>query len=72
MELINYRLYVEFVLPLFKGKTYDQNLTVLMVRLLANVIHLTQKLIKNEENAKKQQELKQEKKLSELAMSAND
>jgi len=38
MELINYTLYKEFIVPLFEGKTFDQYLIILMVRSLANVI----------------------------------
>ena len=73
MELMNYWLNIELVLPLFEGKAYDQDLIVLTVRSLANVIWcrlilLRQYLIKNEENARKQPELKQEQTLSELAI----
>ena len=38
LELINYTLYHEFIIPLFEGKTFDQYLIILMVRSLANVI----------------------------------
>ena len=38
MELINFTLYKEFIVPLFEGKTFDQYLIILMVRSLANVI----------------------------------
>ena len=31
MELINYKLYVDFIVPLFDGKTFDQYLIILMV-----------------------------------------
>ena len=37
-EIINFRLFNEFIVPLFDGKMYDQYLVVLMVRSLANVI----------------------------------
>ena len=38
LELINFTLYNEFIVPLFEGKTFDQYLIILMVRSLANVI----------------------------------
>ena len=38
MELINYHLFVDFIVPLFERKTFDQYLIILMVRSLANVI----------------------------------
>ena len=38
MELINYNLFVDFIIPLFEGKTFDQYLIILMVRSLANII----------------------------------
>ena len=38
MELINYNLLVDFITPLFEGKTFDQYLIILMVRSLANVM----------------------------------
>ena len=31
-EMINFRLYDEFIVPLFEGKTFDQYLIILMVR----------------------------------------
>ena len=37
-EIINFRLYEEFIVPWFDGKTYDQYLIILMVWSLANVI----------------------------------
>ena len=36
-EIINFRLFDEFIVPLFEGKTFDQYLIILMVRSLANV-----------------------------------
>ena len=81
MELINYTLYKEFITPLFEGKTFDQYLIILMVRSLANVIFkiiwlrlivLRQRLLKTEENAMRQKEDLQDRKMSELAMSAAD
>ena len=38
MELINYNLFVDFIIPLFEGKTFDKYLIILMVRSLANGI----------------------------------
>ena len=38
MELINYSLIVDFIVPLFEGKTSDQYLIILMARSLANVL----------------------------------
>ena len=79
LELINYTLYHEFIIPLFEGKTFDQYLIILMVRSLANVIFkkiwlrlvvLRQRLQKTEQNAMKQKEASQERRLSVLAMSA--
>ena len=79
MELINFTLYKEFIVSLFDGKTFDQYLIILMVRSLANVIFkkiwarlvvLRQRLLKTEQNAMMQKENSQERKLSELAMSA--
>ena len=81
MELINYTLYKEFIVPLFEGKTFDQYLIILMVRSLANVILkkiwlrlvvLRQRMLKTEEHVRKQKEDLQEKKMSEIAMSAAD
>ena len=83
MELINFRLFVDFIIPLFEGKTFDQYLNILMVRSLANVIlkkvwamHtliiLRQKLLKEEENSKKQKESRQDMLMAELALSAQD
>ena len=37
-EIIHFRLFNEFIVPLFDGKMYDQYLVILMVRSLANVI----------------------------------
>ena len=37
-EIINFRLFNEFIRPLFEGKTYDQYLIILLVRSLANAI----------------------------------
>ena len=37
-ELINYRLFAEFKVPLFEGKTFDQYLIILMVLSLGNII----------------------------------
>ena len=79
LELINYTLYNEFIIPLFEAKTFDQYLIILMLRSLANVtfkkiwlrlVVLRQRLQKTEQNAMKQKEASQERKLSELAMSA--
>ena len=70
MELINYKLYVDFIVPLFEGKTFDQYLIILMVRSLANVIFkkiwarlvlLRQRYLKTEENTMLQKELLQAK-----------
>ena len=81
MELINYKLYVDFIIPLFEGKTFDQYLIILMVRSLANVIFkkiwarlvlLRQRHLKMEENTKMQKELSQIKKMSDLAVSATE
>ena len=79
MELINFTLYKEFIAPLFEGKNFDQYLIILMVRSLANVIFkkiwlrlivLRQRLLKTEENALKQKKIHQDRKMSDLAMSA--
>ena len=59
MELINYNLFVDFIVPLFDGKTFNQYLIILIVGSLANVIFkkiwarlvlLRQRLLKMEEN----------------------
>ena len=69
MELINFRLFVDFVTPLFEGKTFDPYRSILMVQSLANVILkkvwakliiLRQKLLKEEENDRKQKERHQQ------------
>ena len=79
MELINFTLYKEFIAPLFEGKTFDQYLIILMVRSLANIIFkkiwlrlvvLRQRMLKTEENEMRQKEISQERKMSELAVSA--
>ena len=66
--MINFRLYDEFIVPLFEGKTFDQHLIILMVRSLANVtpkkvwarlLLLRQRSIQEEENSKKQKESNQ-------------
>ena len=66
MELINYKLFVDFIVPLFEGKTFDQYLIILMVRSLANVIFkkiwarlvlLRQRHLKTEENTKMQKNI---------------
>ena len=38
MELINNKLFVEFIIPLFEGNFFDQYLIILMVHSLAIVI----------------------------------
>jgi methyltransferase-like protein len=62
-EMIHFRLFNEFIVPLFDGKMYDQYLVILMVRSLANVILrrvwvqlllLRQKTIQEEINARQQ------------------
>ena len=67
-EIINFRLFDEFIKLLFEGKTFDQYLIILMVRSLANVILkkvwaklllLRQRSIQDEENSKKQKESRQ-------------
>ena len=78
--LINYKLFVDFIVPLFEDKTFDQNLIILIVRSLANVvlkkvwakmIILRHKLIKDE-NSTKQKESCQERVMTNLALSASD
>ena len=78
-EIINFRLFDEFISPLFEGKTFDQYLIITMVRSLANVILLRvwakllllrQRAIQEEENSKKQKESRQENLLANLALSA--
>ena len=80
-EIINFRLYYEFIVPLFDGKTYDQYLITLMVRSLANVIFkriwvklllLREKALLEEANTKKQKEERQEKQMANLALSASE
>ena len=81
MELINYNLFVDFIIPLFEGKTFDQYLIILMVRSLANVIFkrirarlvlLRQRLLKTEENTRLQKESTQDRKMLELAVSSTE
>ena len=38
MELINYKLFIDFIVPLFEGKTFDQYLIKLMVRSLPVIL----------------------------------
>ena len=79
MELINYHLFVDFIVPLFEKKTFDQYLIILLICSLANVIlkKVWGKLItmkerkeKQERNTQLQKEEYQDRKLSEMAMSA--
>ena len=74
-------MFDEIIRPLFEGKTYDQYLIILLVRSLANVILkkvwaklllLRDRSIKDEENAKKQKESRQESLLANLALSARE
>ena len=69
MELIKYNLFVDFIVPLFEGKTVDQYLIILMVRSLANVIFkkiwarlvlLRQRMLKQEKNSCQEKEDHQE------------
>ena len=78
MELINYNLFIDFIVPLFDGKTFDQYLIILMMHSLANVIFkkiwaslilLKQRMMKQEENSRTQKEEHQERKLNEMAVS---
>ena len=79
MELIKYNLFVDFIVPLFEGKTFDQYLIILMVRSLANVMFkqiwarlvlLRQRLMKTEENSRLQKESHQVRKMTDFAPSA--
>ena len=79
MEVINDHVFVDFIIPLFEKKTFNQYLIILLVRSLASVIlnKIWAKLVvlkeqkeKQEENTKLQNEGYQERKLSEMAMSA--
>ena len=81
MELINYHLFVDFIVPLFEKKTFNQYLIILMVRSLASVIFkkiwaklivLKQRQSKQEENTRLQKEEYQDRKLNEMAMSATE
>ena len=81
MELINYQLFVDFIVPLFAKKQFDQYLIILMIRSLASVIFkkvwaklmvLKERQFKQEENTKLQKEMNQERKLSEMALSATE
>jgi len=57
MELINYHLFVNFIVPLFEKKPFDQYLIILMVRSLANVVlkKVWAKLIMLKERKEKQE-----------------
>ena len=79
MELVNFTLCNEFIVPLFDGKIFNQYLIILIVRFLANflfkkiwarLVVLRQRLLKTEKNAMMQKGNTQERKLSKLAMSA--
>ena len=81
MELINYRLFVDFIVPLFYKKQFDQYLIILMIRSLANVIFkkiwaklivLKQRQTKQEENTRLQKEEYQERKLNDMTLSATE
>ena len=61
MELINYNLFVDFIVPLFDGKTFDHRLVL-----------LRQRMLKQEENSRLQKEDHQERKMTELAVSATE
>ena len=80
-EIINFRLYEEFIIPWFDGKTYDQYLIIIMVRSLFNVIFkriwaklilLRQRVLKMEENSRKQKEDNQDRKMAEMGLSATE
>ena len=80
-EIINFRLFNEFIVPRFDGKIYDQYLVILMVRSLANVILrriwvklllLRDKTLREEANTIRQKEERQEKQMARLAMSARE
>ena len=62
-EIISYKRFADFIVPLFEGKMFDQYLIILMVRSLANVILkkvwakliiLRHKWLKVEENSRQQ------------------
>ena len=81
MELINYNLFVDFIIPLFEGKTSDQYLIILMTRSLANIIFkkiwaklvlLRQRAMNMEEISCKQKEENQEKKMVDMGLSATE
>ena len=81
MELINYTLFVDFIIPLFDKKTFDQYLIILMTRSLANVIFkriwarlvlLRQRAMKMEENSRKQKEENQDRKMADMGLSATE
>ena len=76
-KIINVRLYEEFIVPWFDGKTYDQYLIILMVRSLANnkkqrLLFLRERALLEEANNKKQKEDRQEKQMANLALSARE
>ena len=81
MELINFNLFVDFIIPLFEGKTFDQYLIILMTRSLANVIFkriwarlvlLRQSAMKMDENSRKQKEGNQDRKMADMGLSATE
>ena len=81
MELINYQLFVDFIVPLFAKKQFDQYLIILIIRSLASVIFnkiwaklmvLKERQTKQEENTRLQKEEYQERKLSEMVLSATE
>ena len=76
-----YKLFVDFIVPLFEGKTFEQYLIILMVRSLANVVLkkvwarlvlLRQKLMKAAENTRMQKKSHQERTMADLAISATE
>ena len=78
---MKFRLYDEFIVPLFEGNTFDQDLIILMVRSLANVmlkkvwarlLLLRHRALQEEENTKKQKESWQESLMADLALSAQE
>ena len=81
MELINYNLFVDFIIPLFDKKTFDQYLIILLTRSLGNVIFkriwaklvlLRKRALKMEENSRKQKEDNQDRKMAEMGLSATE
>ena len=59
MELSNYNMFVDLIIPLFDGKTFDEYVIILMVCSLANAIFkkIQARLVLQKPRIQKQEEI---------------